>query len=72
MSSDTHYSIHHFRVDYESFKRLLVFHPKGEYRELDESTICFTYSPSASYKENWFLSDEDSLIWYAEKSEEEE
>lgn len=69
-SGDSRYQISHFRVDYEVFKRLIVYFPKGTYRELDETTVCFTDEPSASFTENWFISDEDSKTWYANKEEE--
>lgn len=71
MSYDTQYSISHFRVDLLVFNRLDEFYPKGEYRPLDETTVCFTREEGA-LKENWFLSDEDSIYWYAENPEEEE
>lgn len=70
--SNSQYTINHFRVDLEAFKRLLEFYPNGQYDKLDEQTVTFADKPSIRFKETWFLTEEDSKIWIAEQPDGEE
>ena len=67
MSSKTIYSISHFGVRLPVFQRLIEFHPKGEYRDLEGSCIVFKIQHTSVFQESWFIEDDDVDAWRGEE-----
>lgn len=57
----TIFSITHFGVDLLTFRRLIEFYPKGDYRDLGSDCVVFKVNEQGNndLEESWFLDDDD-------------
>ena len=58
----TIFSITHFGVDLLTFRRLIEFYPKGDYRDLGSDCVVFKVrqqNGDDDLEESWFLEDDD-------------
>lgn len=65
----TIFSISHFGVDLLTFRRLIEFYPKGDYRDLGGDCVVFKVKQQNEHEleESWFLEDDDVDEWRGEE-----